>query len=409
MSNVVQSSSSEPTSPSAGRHGPTNIVGVGAVTGYGWGTKHLWDGFLLGESAVKLVTGLEGYVTGGQAYISQVPDEGDRHDGPSRFMRSVRFSAREAVTDALERGWKPGPVVGLIHSLEKGDVELWSEFYRSGDSRIRPKMWVNMMPSTCLTMVMKEFDFHGPTMSVSAMCASANAGMITAKSWLDSGIASDVILLATDLSGIPQHLRAFNDLGAMVLNTPAFDGSRPFQEGSRGFVGGEAAVAMVLSSQATGSYASVLGGGMTMDGYHSTAVAPDLTEMFRCFRLAIDSAGIDPADVAYLNAHGPGTALCDAAEMKILDELFPAAHGIYSVKPLVGHCQSAAAAVETLATLYSFQTGFIPAPPQVAPGHPKLVNGRTPRVPGLTVKSSLGLGGYNTAVVIAEPDEAPGD
>jgi 3-oxoacyl-[acyl-carrier-protein] synthase II len=191
------------------------------------------DGFLLGESAVAGHR-LEGYVTGGRGVHFAGPDEGDRHDGPSRFMRSVRFSAREAVTDALERGWKPGPVVGLIHSLEKGDVELWSEFYRSGDSRIRPKMWVNMMPSTCLTMVMKEFDFHGPTMSVSAMCASANAGMITAKSWLDSGIASDVILLATDLSGIPQHLRAFNDLGAMVLNTPAFDGSRPFQEGSRG-------------------------------------------------------------------------------------------------------------------------------------------------------------------------------
>ena len=68
-------------------------------------------------------------------------------------------------------------------------------------------------------------------------------------------------------------------------------------------------------------------------------------------------------------------------------------HGIFSVKPLVGHCQSAAAAVETLATIYSFQTGFVPAPPQVAPGHPKLVNGRTPGVPGLVVKSSLGMGG----------------
>ncbi len=67
------------------------------------------------------------------------------------------------------------------------------------------------------------------------------------------------------------------------------------------------------------------------------------------------------------------------------------------MKPLVGHCQSAAAAVEMLATIYAFQTGFVPAPPQVAPGHPKLVDGRTPRVPGLMVKSSIGLGGYNTA------------
>src|ERR1700683_2275794 len=89
----------------------TSIVGVGAVTGYGWGAKHLWDGFLLGESAVKLVDGLDGYVDGGQASLSLIADGGDRRDGPSRFMRAARFAAREAIGDALERGWKPGPVV----------------------------------------------------------------------------------------------------------------------------------------------------------------------------------------------------------------------------------------------------------------------------------------------------------
>jgi 3-oxoacyl-[acyl-carrier-protein] synthase II len=296
-------------------------------------------------------------------------------------------------------------VVGVVHGVEKGDIDMWSEFYRSGESRIRAKRWVNMMPSTVLSQMMKEYDFHGPTMSVSAMCASANAALITAKSWLDSGIASDVILLSTDLSGEPQNLRAFRDLGVAVLDTPPLDACRPFQEGSRGFVGGEAAVAMVLSGSPRGGYASVLGGAMTMDAHNLVGVAPDLVEMFRAFREAMANAGAHPDDVAYLNAHGPGTAQCDAAEAQILDELFPQAHGIYSVKPLVGHCQSAAAAAEMLATVYAYQTGFVPAPPQVAPGHPKLVNGRTPRVPGLTVKSSIGMGGYNTVVVVSGPDD----
>jgi 3-oxoacyl-[acyl-carrier-protein] synthase II len=404
MSEAVQSSSNELPSQPARRNAPVSITGVGAVTGYGWGTKHVWDGFLLGESAVKLVTGLDGYVDGGNAYLSLITDEGDRRDGPSRYMQAARFAAREAIADAHERGWKPGPVVGIVHSLEAGDIETWSEFYRSGESKIRPKKWVNMLPSTVISQLMRENDFHGPSMSVSAMCASANAAMITAKSWLDTGIASDVILLATDLSGIPQTLRGFSDLGVAVLNSPPFEACRPFQEGSRGFVGGEAAVAMVLSNRTSGSYASVLGGAMTMDAYNLVGVAPDLQEMFRCFRLAMADAGADPEDVAYVNAHGPGTGMCDAAEAKILDEYFPDARGIFSVKPLVGHCQSAAAAIETLATIYSFQTGYIPAPPQVAPGHPKLVDGRTPRMPGLMVKSSIGMGGYNTAVVIAESD-----
>ena len=52
-------------------------------------------------------------------------------------MQSLRFAAREAITDALERGWKPGPVVGVVHSIVLGDVEMWSEFYRSAGQRVR--------------------------------------------------------------------------------------------------------------------------------------------------------------------------------------------------------------------------------------------------------------------------------
>ena len=235
-----------------------------------------------------------------------------------------------------------------------------------------------MMPGTVISMMMKENDFHGPAMAVTAMCASGNAGMLTAKSWIDSGIASDVILLSTDLSGIPENLRRFQDIGVAVLDRPPFDGCRPFQEGSRGFVGGEAAVAMVLSGQPDGAYADVLGGAMTMDAWSAVSIAPDLTEMFRCFREALSVSGVDPSEVAYMNAHGPGTAQCDAAEARVLDELFPDAHGIFSVKPLTGHCQGAASSVELLATIYAFQTGFVPAPLQVAQGHPRLITGLTP-------------------------------
>jgi len=400
MSDEVGRSSTE----RKGKDSPMHITGVGAVTGYGWGTKHIWDGFLLGESAVKLTTGLDGYVDGGFAYLSRIADEGDRRDGPSRFMQSLRFAAREAITDALDRGWEPGRTVGVVHSLVLGDVDMWSDFYRSAQPRVRARRWMNMMPSTVISMMMKENDFHGPAMSVSAMCASGSVGMLTAKSWLDSGIATDVILLSTDLSGHPQNLRAFSDVGVAVLDTPPFDACRPFQEGSRGFVGGEAAIAMVVSNRPQGAQASVLGGAMTMDAYNSVAIAPDLTELFRCFREALDTSGVDASEVAYVNAHGTGTAQCDAAEARILDEVFPDAHGIFSVKPLIGHCQGAASAVEILATVYAFQTGFVPAPRKVAFGHPRLVDGLTPRMPGAMVKSSIGMGGYNTVVVIGEPE-----
>lgn len=92
MSDAVQSPSGGSAPRRIGGDTPANIVGVGAVTGFGWGTKHLWDGFLLGESSVKLTEGLEGFVDGGQAYLSLIADEGDRRDGPSRYTprRPVR-------------------------------------------------------------------------------------------------------------------------------------------------------------------------------------------------------------------------------------------------------------------------------------------------------------------------------
>ncbi len=334
--------------------------------------------------------------------MARVKSEGDRRDGPSRFMQAARFAAREAITDAMERGWKPGPVVGLVHSFVLGDVEMWREFYRSDDVA-EPREWVNLMPSTMISTLMTENQFHGPTMAVSAMCSSGNAGVITAKSWLDSGLCSDVIFLNCDLSLVEKNICGFRDLGVAVADAPALDACRPFQEGSRGFPAGEAAVALVLSNQDRGAYGSVMGGTMTMDAYNAVSINPDMEQVFRCFRQTMEGSGVDPSEVAYLNAHGPGTAQCDAAEAQVLDELFPEARGVFSVKPLTGHCQGAASGVEILATLYAFQTGFIPAPPQVAPGHPRLVNGHTARVPGPMVKSSIGLGGFNSALVIAEP------
>lgn len=393
-------------SSAARKSGKPNVAicGAGAVTGYGWGRKFLWDGLGIGESAVVAVGGNAPYVPGDMAYVARVADQGDPEDGPSRFSRALRFAAREAITDAMDRGWRPGPVVGVVHSLVLGDVEMWGDFHRSQAGETNRRRWVQLMPSTTMSLLMKEEGFHGPCMAVSAMCASGNAGLLTAKSWIDAGLATDVVLIATDISATPENLRGFSDLGVMVLDSPALEACRPFQEGSRGFMGGEASIAMVVSSRSDGAYATIRGGSMTHDAYHAITIAPDNVQVQRCFTEAMANAGVDPGEVGYLNAHGPGTALCDAAEARALDELLPQAHGIFSIKPLSGHCQGAASAVEVLASCYSFETGFIPAPPQVAAGHPRLLDGLTPRQPGLVLKSSIGMGGYNSVVVLEEPN-----
>lgn len=376
------------------------ISGIGAVTAYGWGREQLWDGLITGKPAATLTAGYgESPDDGG--WVALVPDGGDPADGQSRFARAMRSAAREAVTDATARGWQPGRRVGLLHAVVLGEVDLWQEFHRSDGQRTK-REYLALMPSTPMSTLMQEYGFNGPVMNVSAMCASGNAGLLTAKSWLDSGIVDDVLLVATDLSATPENVRNFVNLGVVVTDTEPLDACRPFQQGSRGFIMGEAAVGFVLSRRTAEPYAHVLGGAMTHDAFHVTSIDPALHQVRRCFDEALANAGVQGSAVRYLNAHGPGTKQCDAAETAMLGTTLSDRAEVYSVKPLVGHCQGAAASVELAVAALGYERGVIPAPPRVAAGHPRLLDGATPHTGGVTVKSSLGMGGHNSVVVLDE-------
>jgi 3-oxoacyl-[acyl-carrier-protein] synthase II len=382
-----------------------SITGVGAVSGYGWGQKLLREGMVSGESAVRLTPGFGSHFATDEIWVALIEDGGDPADGKSLYAKATRHATREAFSDAYDRGWRPGDVVGLIDGVVLGDVASWRGFHRRHGYQTTKKEWLGLMPSTVLSGIMQEFDMHGPNMMVTAMCASGVAGLLTAKMWIENGLASDVLVLATDLSGTPENIHAFNDLGVLIVDKPAFEACRPFQEGTRGFVGGEAVIAMVVSGRPAGSYAKIRGGSMSHDGFHAISINPDHKQVFRAFRHALENSNTDPSEIVYVNAHGPGTKQCDTCESEVLDTLFPNAEGIFSVKPLAGHCQGAAGSVEIMATLHAFETGFIPATPRQAPGHPRLLDGLTKAVRGPMVKSSLGMGGYN-AVMVLEPPAA---
>lgn len=378
------------------------ICGIGVVSGYGWGREPLWDGLLRSKPAATIVPGL-GQHPGETVWAACVPEGGDPRDGPSRFGRAMHAAAREAIQDAGDRGWRPGRRVGLLHAVVLGEVDLWRDFYTTRGGRLPLREYLALMPSTPMSTFMQEYGFHGPAMNISAMCASGNAGVLTAKTWLDAGLVDDVIFVATDLSLTPENVAHFVRLGVAIIDAEPLQACRPFQQGSRGFIMGEASVSFVLSTRANQPYALALGGAMSHDAHHVTSINPDLSHITACFRDALANAAAPAAAVRYLNAHGPGTAQCDHAEATVFDRLFPASAQVYSSKPLTAHCQAASAAIEVAVTALAYDRGLIPAPPTVAPGHPKLLHGPTPIRDGLTVKSALGMGGHNSAIVLAPP------
>jgi 3-oxoacyl-[acyl-carrier-protein] synthase II len=375
------------------------IAGIGAVTGYGWGREALWRGLLSGKSAARLHPGY-GAGRDEHAWVALVPDGGDAEVSPSRYGRAVQEAAREAIQDAGTRGWRPGRTVGVLHSIVLGDVRNWRDFYTVDHGHRRTRDFMRLLPSTPIAVLMREFGFHGPSMDVSAACSSANVAMITAQLWLASGQADDVICVSTDLSATPDILEHMVGMGAAVGDAEPLDACRPFQQGSRGFSMGEASIAFVLTRDAARPYARMLGGAMSNDGYHVVSVDPSYEHIFDCVHRALEISGVRPEEVRYYNAHGPGTRQCDEAETEILARIFDDRPAVYSIKPLTGHCQGAAAGVEVAAAALAYERGIVPAAPIVAPAHPRLLDGPTPCAGGITVKTSLGMGGHNSAIVL---------
>ncbi|WP_040747916.1 beta-ketoacyl synthase N-terminal-like domain-containing protein [Nocardia transvalensis] len=375
------------------------IAGIGVVSGYGWGREKLWQGLLSGKSAAGLYPGY-GPGRDEHAWVARLPEGGDPAISPRRYGRATHASAQEAITDAIDRGWQPGRTVGVLHAIVLGDVYDWREFYTVDHGHRRSRDYLRLLPSTPISVLMQEYGFHGPSMNVSAACSSANVALITAKLWLDQGFADDVICVTTDVSGSPDMVEHFVRMGAAVSDTEPMEACRPFQEGSRGFSFGEASVSFVATRSAARPYARILGGAMTNDAYHVVSVEPSLEQIFECTRRALDFAGVRASDIAYYNAHGPGTAQCDVAETTVLREIFDDRPLLYSTKQLTGHCMGAAAGVEVAAAALGYARGILPAPPIVARAHPRLIDGPTRFEGGLTVKTSLGMGGHNSVLVL---------
>ena len=375
-----------------------SFAGLGAVTGYGWGKDALWNGLMSSKPAARLIR-VDEDGSDEMGWLARIPEGGDPDDGDGLFIRSYLSSCREAIQDARGRGWVPGKRVGVIRGTTFGDSYAFRDFYRTyGGSR--REFVGGILTSTAISMLMKENDFHGPATEVSATCATGLVALFTAKMWIETGMADDVIVSTTDLSFTPEILAGFVNLGAAIIDEEPLAACRPFQPGTRGFSPGEAAITFVMSNRVDTPYTQLLGGAMTADGYHPTGMNPTFAMVKESVTTALSNAGVEPSDIGYLNAHGTGTEQCTAAETTLLDDIFAGDLDIYALKPLVGHCLTSAATIEIAGTALAHHYGTIPAAPAVSERHPRLLDGPTEMQDGMTLKLSMGMGGYNTAAIL---------
>jgi 3-oxoacyl-[acyl-carrier-protein] synthase II len=248
-------------------------------------------------------------------------------------------------------------------------------------------------------------------------CATGNHAIGEAFEVIKRGSADVIVAGGFDAGITPLGLAGF--CAARALSTrnddPQF-ASRPFDADRDGFVMGEGGGILVLEewehAVARGAriHAEVIGYGASADAYHMTAPAPDGNGARRAMQLAIKQAGITPADVGYVNAHGTSTELGDAAETGAIREVFgPSAPPVSSTKSMTGHLLGGAAALEAVACVRALETGILPPTINYGTPDPACDLDYVPNVarttnPTIALSNSFGFGGHNASIILRRAD-----
>lgn len=269
-----------------------------------------------------------------------------------------------------------------------------------------------IMPSSVSAQLAQRFDFRGPCVTVSAACASGAAAIAEGVELLRRGAADLVLAGGVDSLVGYSTMCGFLRLDAMSRHVSSPElASRPFDVDRDGFVMGEGAGFVVLTrleDAAPGtSLGLVRGHASTADAYHLVAPDPDGAGALRCMTLALVDAGITPADVVHVNAHGTSTILNDRTEAAALAAVFgDDCPPVTSVKGATGHMIAGSGAVEAIVTLMSIVERMVPPVAGLRAVDPTIrldvVQGRPREIPdGMALSSSFGFGGANTVLVMS--------
>jgi 3-oxoacyl-[acyl-carrier-protein] synthase II len=395
------------------------VLGAGVKTAAGNTTAELWAALTEGRSTTEVFED-------GRFPAGVVPLVCRDHDfDPGAYLSPVELRrldrsqalAIAAAQDALHQcGELPPPerravVCGVGLPAAATYEEQLSRLLNGGVRALSPLTIPTIMPSSVTSMLSLRHDFRGPSMTVSAACASGAAAIAQGVDLLRSDAADLVLAGGVDSLLTYGALAGFIRLDAMsrCVDHPEL-ASRPFDVDRDGFVMGEGAgfVVLVRVSDAAGRprLGSVLGHASTSDAHHLVAPAPDGEGAQRCMELALADADLCPGDIAHVNAHGTSTVLNDRAEAAALARLFAGScPPVTSIKGTTGHMIAASGAVEAVVALSSIEHGLVPPVAGLRTVDPAVsvdvVQGATRKVPsGPALSNSLGFGGANTVLVL---------
>jgi 3-oxoacyl-[acyl-carrier-protein] synthase II len=415
------------------------ITGLGLVTPLGCGVEATWSRLLAGQSGARRVEEFEVadiacqiacFVPRGTLAEGKFSSDDWMEPKESRkvddFILFAVAAAAQALKDAefkaetqaqQERaGVLIGSGIGGLNGIADTSILLKEK----GPRRISPFFIPGRLINLASGYVSIRNQLKGPNHAVVTAC-STGAHAIGDAARLIALDDADVMVAGGAESPICRlALAGFAACRALStgFNDRPTQASRPYDKDRDGFVMGEGAGVVVLEelehARARGAkiYAEVIGYGLSGDAYHITAPAEDGDGAYRCMRAAVKRAGIDPADIDYVNAHGTSTPMGDEIELGAVERLFGNSGGklaMSSTKSAIGHLLGAAGAVEAIFSVLAIRDGM--TPPTLNLDNPSietaidLVPHKAKARPISTVLSnSFGFGGTNASLILRRLD-----
>lgn len=404
------------------------VTGLGAITPIGNDVPSFFNGLKAGVSGAGLITrfNTERFKVKFACEVKNFAAEDffDRKEARKMdpFTQFAMVAADEAIhhSGLLRQTHNPDRI-GVIWGAGIGGLTtFFAEIvdYAKGDGTPRfspffiPKMIVDIAPG----FISIKHGFRGPNFSTVSACASSTHAMIDAFNYIRLGKADAIVTGGSEASVNEPSVGGFSNMKALSERNDDFlTASRPFDKNRDGFVMGEGAAAMILEdyehAKARGAkiYAEIVGGGMTADAYHLTAPHPEGLGARNVMKVALEDAGMSPANIDYINVHGTSTPLGDIAESKAILSVF-GDHAynlnISSTKSMTGHLLGGAGAIESLACIMAVNEDIIPPTINHFTDDPEFdsklnftFNVPQKRVVRAALSNTFGFGGHNASVI----------
>jgi len=400
------------------------VTGLGAVTPIGNNVDDFWTSVKTGKIGFDHITKFD--TTDYKCHIAAELKDFNPQDFMDRkaakrmepFSQYAVAAAKQAIDDSgldIEKedpymvGCAIGSGVGSLQAMERETQKL----YEKGPNRVNPLLVPLMICNMAAGNVSIQFGLKGKSINDVTACATGTNTIGEAYRSIQYGEADVMVAGGTEGSVCPIGIAGFTALTALSTVDDPAKCSLPFDKNRSGFVMGEGAGVVILEelehAKARGAkiYAEVVGYGCSSDAYHITSPQEDGAGAARAMTNAMSDAGVTPADVKYINAHGTGTHHNDLFETRAIKLAFgdeAANLKINSTKSMIGHLLGAAGAVEFITCVKEIQDGFI---------H-KTVGYETPdeeidlnyckdsyeEPVEYALSNSLGFGGHNASILL---------